>query len=143
VPQRPEYWRTVGEKGNFVTFIVYYHPTMKLPARGEAFRKKYIADFKEDPVYGAFNGFTQILLLADAINMAKSDRGEDVAKALSTGKFEGWNGTISFPRGDGPYWQQWTPPMLITQYTRVEQPFADVKISFPPEFKTGEWQQAK
>lgn len=143
VPQRPEYWRTVGEKGNFVTFIVYYHPTMKLPARGEAFRKKYVADFKEDPVYGAFNGFTQILLLADAINMAKSDRGEDVAKALSTGKFEGWNGTISFPRGDGPYWQQWTPPMLITQYTRVEQPFADVKISFPPEFKTGEWQQAK
>jgi branched-chain amino acid transport system substrate-binding protein len=143
VPQRPEYWRNVGEKGNFVTFIVYYHPTMKLPARGEAFRKKYIADFKEDPVYGAFNGFTQILLLADAINMAKSDRGEDVAKALSTGKFEGWNGTISFPRGDGPYWQQWTPPMLITQYTRVEQPFADVKISFPPEFKTGEWQQAK
>jgi branched-chain amino acid transport system substrate-binding protein len=143
VPQRPEYWRNVGEKGNFVTFIVYYHPTMKLPARGEAFRKKYVADFKEDPVYGAFNGFTQILLLADAINMAKSDRGEDVAKALSTGKFEGWNGTISFPRGDGPYWQQWTPPMLITQYTRVEQPFADVKISFPPEFKTGEWQQAK
>jgi hypothetical protein len=29
--------------------------------------------------------------------------------------------------------------MLITQYTRVEQPFAEVKISFPPEFKTGDY----
>lgn len=29
--------------------------------------------------------------------------------------------------------------MLITQYTKVEQLFAEVKISFPPESKTGEW----
>ena len=139
VPVRPEFWKTVGEKGNYVTFIVYYHPTMKLPARGEAFRKKYMEQFKEEPVYGAFNGYTQVVLLADAVNAAKSDKTEDVQKALISGKFEGWNGTISFPRGEGPYWQQWTPPMLITQYTRVEQPFAEVKLSFPPEFKTGEW----
>lgn len=139
VPQRPEFWKTVGEKGNYLNFIVYYHPTMKLPARGEAFRKRYIAQFKEDPVYGAFNGFTQVMLLADAMTAAKSDKGEDVAKALLSNKFEGWNATISFTRGDGPYWQQWTPPMLITQYTRVEQPFAEVKISFPPEFKTGDY----
>jgi hypothetical protein len=33
--------------------------------------------------------------------------------------------------------------MLITQYTKVEQPFAEVKISFPPEFKTGDWVPAK
>jgi branched-chain amino acid transport system substrate-binding protein len=41
VPVRPEYWKTVGEKGNFITFIIYYHPTMKLPPRGDAMRKKY------------------------------------------------------------------------------------------------------
>ena len=29
--------------------------------------------------------------------------------------------------------------MLFTQYTRVEQPFSDVKIHFPPEFKTGDY----
>jgi branched-chain amino acid transport system substrate-binding protein len=139
VPQRPEFWKTVGEKGNHLSFIVYYHPTMKLPPRGEAFRKRYIAQFKEDPVYGAFNGFTQVMLLADAMNAAKSDKGEDIAKALLSNKFDGWNGTISFTRGDGPYWQQWTPPMLFTQYTRVEQPFADVKIIYPPEFKTGDY----
>jgi hypothetical protein len=29
--------------------------------------------------------------------------------------------------------------MLMVQYTRVEQPFSEVKIIAPPEFKTGEW----
>src|SRR5499426_640953 len=122
-PVRPEFWKTVGDKGTYLSFIVYYHPTMKLPPRGEAFRKKYMAEFKEEPIYGAFNGYTQVALLADALNAAKSDKGEDLVKALTSTKFEGWNGTITFTRGEGPYWQQWTPPMLITQYTRPEQPF--------------------
>src|SRR5919197_784422 len=87
-PVRPEYWKTVGDKGNWVTFFAYYHPTMK---------------------------------------------------ALLTGKFEGWNATITFPRGEGPYWQHWSPPMLMIQYTKVEQPFAEAKIVAPPEFKTGDW----
>ena len=138
-PARPEYWKNLGEKGNFASFIVYYHPTMRLTPRGEAFRKKYIAEFKEDPIYGALNSYSQVVLLADALNAAKSDKPEDLVKALLAGKFEGWNGTISFPRGEGPYWQQWTPPMLVVQYTKPEMPFADVKIVYPPEIKTGDW----
>ena len=54
-----------------------------------------------------------------------------MVKALLAGKFEGWNGTISFTRGEGPYWQQWTPPMLVTQYTKPEMSFTDVKIVYP------------
>lgn len=138
-PVRQEFWKTVGDKGTYTTFITYYHPTMKLPPRGEAFRKKYMAEFKEDPVYSAFNGYTQVMLIADAATAAKSDKGEDLVKALLANKFEGWNGTIGFTRGEGPYWQQWTPPMLIVQYTKPEQPYPEVKISFPPEFKTGDW----
>ena len=139
LPARPEFWKNLGDKGNFITFIVYYHPTMKLTGRGEAFRTKYRAEFKEDPVYGALNGYSQIVLVADALNAAKKDDGESLAAALLAGKFEGWNGTISFTRGEGPYWQQWTPPMLFTQYTRPEMSFNDVKIVFPAEFKTGDF----
>jgi len=138
-PVRPEYWKTVGDKGNYVTFFAYYHPTMKLPPRGEAFRKRYMAEFKEEPVYAALNAYAQVAVIADALNMAKSDRVDDVVKALLTGRFEGWNGTITFPRGEGPYWQHWSPPMLMVQYTKVEQPFAEAKIVAPPEFKNGEW----
>jgi branched-chain amino acid transport system substrate-binding protein len=138
LPVRPEYWKNLGDKGNYLTYIVYYHPTMKLTGRGEAFRTKYMEQFKEEPIYGAFNGYTQVLLLADALSAAKSDKGADLVKALLSNKFEGWNGSISFARGEGPYWQQWSPPMLFTQYTRPEQAFAEVKIVFPPEFKTGD-----
>jgi branched-chain amino acid transport system substrate-binding protein len=138
LPARPEFWKNLGEKGTYVTFITYYHPTMKLTPRGEAFRAKYRAEFKEDPVYGALNGYAQITLLADALNAAKSDTGDNLVKALLAGKFEGWNGTISFTRGEGPYWQQWTPPMLFMQYTKPDQVFTEAKIVFPPEFKTGD-----
>jgi branched-chain amino acid transport system substrate-binding protein len=141
-PSRPEYWKTLGEKGTWASFIVYYHPTMRLTARGEAFRKKYMAEFKEDPIYGALNGYAQVMLLADALNAAKSDRSDGLVKALLGGKFEGWNGAISFSRGEGPYWQQWTPPMLVTQYTRTEMPFTEVKIVYPTELKTGDWMPA-
>jgi branched-chain amino acid transport system substrate-binding protein len=138
LPARPEFWKNLGDKGAYVAFIVYYHPTMKLTSRGEAFRTKYREQFKEDPVYGALNGYAQVMLVADALNAAKTDTGEGVVKALLSQKFEGWNGTIAFPRGDGPYWQQWTPPMLVIQYTKAEMPFPEARIIFPPELKTGD-----
>ena len=138
LPARPEFWKNLGEKGNYITFIVYYHPTMKLTSRGEAFRTKYREQFKEEPVYGALNGFAQVALLADAVNAAKSDAPDNIVKALLGTKFEGWNGTISFSRGEGPYWQQWTPPMLFMQYTKPEMGFTEAKIIYPPELKTGD-----
>ncbi|MBI3455812.1 MAG: ABC transporter substrate-binding protein [Candidatus Rokubacteria bacterium] len=138
LPARPEYWKNLGEKGNYLVFIAYYHPTMKLTPRGEAMRKRYREQFKEDPVYGALNGYAQVLLVADALNAAKSDKGEDLVKALLANKFEGWNAAISFTRGEGPYWQQWTPPMLFMEYTKPDMAFSDATIVFPSEFKTGE-----
>lgn len=138
LPARPEYWKNLGEKGTYLVFIAYYHPTMRLTPRGEAMRKKYREQFKEDPVYGALNGYAQVLLVADALNAAKSDKGENLVKALLANKFEGWNAAISFTRGEGPYWQQWTPPMLFMEYTKPDMPFSDATIVFPSEFKTGE-----
>jgi branched-chain amino acid transport system substrate-binding protein len=138
LPARPEFWKNMGDKGNYVAFIVYYQPAMKLTARGEAFRTKYREQFKEDPVYGALNGYAQVVLIADAINAAKSEAGDALVKALLENKFQGWNGTISFQHGEGPYWQQWSPPMLFAQYTKLEMPFTEAKIIFPPDFKTGD-----
>jgi branched-chain amino acid transport system substrate-binding protein len=142
-PVRPEYWKTLGDKGSGVSFIVYYHPSMKLPPRGDGFRKRHLEQFKEEPIYGAFNAYSQVSLVADAINAAKSDKPEDLVKTLLANKFEGWNATVSFARGEGPYWQQWTPPMLVVQFTRPEMAFSEAKIIYPPEFKTGEWMPPK
>src|SRR5499426_2045928 len=141
-PARPEYWKNLGEKGNYATFIIYYHPTMKLTPRGEAFRTRYREQFKEEPVYGALNAYAQVMLLADAIGAAKSDKPDDIVKTLLANKFMGWNGTISFNKGDGPYWQQWTPPMLFLQYTKVEMPFSEARIVFPNDFKNADLMMA-
>ena len=143
MPARAEFWKNLGDKGALTTFIVYYHPTMKLTPRGEDFRTRYRNEFKEEPVYGALNGYAQVMLLADAVNLAKSDKPDDVVKALLANKFTGWNGTISFARGEGPYWQQWTPPMLIMQYTKADQPFSEARIVFPPDLKTGDLMLSK
>src|SRR5215831_16980586 len=141
-PARPEYWKNLGDKGAYATFIVYYHPTMKLTPRGEAFRSRYLDQFKEQPVYGALNAYAQVMLLTDAMTAAKSDKTDDLLKSLLANKFVGWNGTISFTHGEGPYWQQWSPPMLFLQYTKTEQPFTEAKIVFPPELKTGDLMMA-
>jgi branched-chain amino acid transport system substrate-binding protein len=138
-PLRAEYWKNLGEKGNGVSFLVYYHPGMALTPRGAAFRRKYVEQFKEEPIYSPFQAYTQVMLLGDALNAAKSDRGEDLVAALLAMRFEGWNSTITFTRGEGPYWQQAGSPILITQFTRPEMRFADMKIIFPAEFKTGDW----
>jgi branched-chain amino acid transport system substrate-binding protein len=138
-PLRAEYWKNLGEKGNGVSFLVYYHPGMTLTPRGAAFRKRYVEQFKEEPIYSPFQAYIQVMLLGDALNAAKSDRGEDLVAALLATRFEGWNSTIVFTRGEGPYWQQAGSPILITQFTRPEMRFADMKIIFPAEFRTGEW----
>ena len=72
------------------------------------------------------------------MNAGKTDKPEDIVKSLLANKFVGWNGTIAFTRGEGPYWQQWTPPMLFLQYTKPEQAFPEAKIIYPPELKTGD-----
>jgi branched-chain amino acid transport system substrate-binding protein len=138
MPARAEFWKNLGEKGNYVSFLVYYHPTMKLTPRGEAFRAKYREQFKEDPVYASLNGYAQVVLIADALEAVKSDTSEALVKSLLANKFQGWNATISFSRGEGPYWQQWTPPILMMQYTKTDMPFTEAKIIYPTEFKTGE-----
>src|SRR5260370_38152546 len=86
-PARPEYWNTLGEKGTYATFIVYYHPTMKLTPRGESFRTRYLEQFKEQPVYGGLNAYAQVMLLADAMNAGKTASPGATVKWLRATKF--------------------------------------------------------
>src|SRR5262245_54576990 len=141
-PARPEYWKNLGDKGNYAVFIIYYHPTMKLTTRGEDFRARYREQFKEEPVYGGLNAYAQVMLLSDAMGAAKSDKPDDIVKTLLANKFMGWNGMIAFTRGAGPYWQQWTPPILFLQYIKPEQPFTEAKIIYPPDLKNADLMMA-
>ncbi len=136
-PVRPEFWQTLGKAGQYFTFIVYYHPAMPLTEIGKWFKERYEARFNEPAVYSAYNAFGQIVIVAQAITRACSTDGPALVKALESGKFENWNGTVTFPRGDGPYWHQASPPLVILQYTSVNQPYEKSTILWPPKMKTG------
>jgi branched-chain amino acid transport system substrate-binding protein len=138
-PGRSEYWKNLGEKGNYILFVSYYHPKMKLTERGEWFKEEYLKRHDEFPIYPAFNGFGQILILADALDLAKSDEPSDLIDALEKGKFTSWNGTVTFERGEGPYWHQWSPPLMVLQYTEANQSPKDAPILYPPEMKTASY----
>jgi len=138
-PGRSEYWKNLGDKGNYILFVSYYHPKMKLTERGEWFKEEYLKRHGEFPIYPAFNGFGQILILADALDLAKSDEPSDLIDALEKGKFTSWNGTVTFERGEGPYWHQWSPPLMVLQYTEANQSPKDAPILYPPEMKTASY----
>lgn len=138
-PGRAEFWKNLSDKGTYILFISYYHPNMKLTERGEWFKKEYHKKYGEFPIYAAFNGFGQILILADALEMAKSDKPANLIVALEKGEFKSWNGTVKFDRGEGPYWHQWSPPLMVLQYTETNQSPKDAPILYPPKMKTGSY----
>ena len=138
-PGRSEFWKNLGDKGNYILFISYYHPKMKLTERGDWFKKEYMEKHGEFPIYAAFNGFGQIMILADALDLANSDKPSELIKALEKGEFTSWNGLVTFERGEGPYWHQWSPPLMVLQYTEVGQSPEDAPILYPPQMKTGSY----
>ena len=101
------------------------------------FKKEYVERHGEFPIYAAFNGFGQIMILADALDLANSDKPSELIKALEKGEFTSWNGLVTFERGEGPYWHQWSPPLMVLQYTEVGQSPKDAPILYPPKMKTG------
>ncbi len=136
-PVRPEFWQNVGPGGNFFAYISYYHPAMPLTDLGKWFKERYEVRFKEPPVYTAFNSFGQVAILAQAINRACSTEGPALVRVLESGRFMSWNGTVTFPRGEGPYWHQASPPLVILQYTSVNQTYDKAMIVWPPQMQTG------
>jgi branched-chain amino acid transport system substrate-binding protein len=139
VPIRPEFWQNTGDQGKGVIFVAYYHPQQALTEAGKWMQSEYEKKYNEPAVYSAFQGFGNILVLAQAINQANSTEGAAVAKALETGKFMNWNADgVSFPRAEGPDWHRIKIPILLLQYTESNQAFAKATILAPQNMKTGD-----
>jgi branched-chain amino acid transport system substrate-binding protein len=140
-PARPEFWKNLGKMGQYMTFINYYHPKMGLSPIGEWLKPRFEKEYGEIPTYMAYNAFGQIVLIAHAIDLAKSDKPEDLIKALEEGKFEFWakGDVVQFKRLPGARWHNHTSPLQIVQFTKVDQPIEDSTILWPPNMKTGDF----
>ena len=121
-PVRPQFWQLHPKNGVGIYFVAYYSPSQKLSDAGEWFSRKYEEKFKEPPTYSSLNGFGDVLILAQAVEQAKSTDPKAVAKALEAGSFKGWTAApVKFPRAEGVYWHNWSPPILILQMTELNQ----------------------
>ena len=132
-PTRPQFWQLHPKNGDGIYFIAYYSPKAPLSDLGKAFAATYKEKYKEDPVYGALNGFGAIMIISEALKAAKSTDPKALIKALETGTFKSWpDAPVTFPRADGVYWHNWVPPVLIMQYTKPNQDWkeADVVVTY-------------
>ena len=140
-PARPEFWKNLGNIGQYVMFINYYHPKMGLSPIGEWLKPRFDKEYGEIPTYMAYNSFGQIVLLANALNLAKSDDPKNLIKALEEGKFEFWakGDFVEFKRLPGARWHNHTSPLQVVQLTKVDQPIEESTILWPLNMKTGEF----
>ena len=132
-PTRPQFWQLHPKNGDGIYFIAYYSPKAPLSDLGKAFAATYKEKYKEDPVYGALNGFGAIMIIAEGLKAAKSTDPKALIKALETGTYKSWpDAPVTFPRADGVYWHNWVPPVLIMQYTKPNQDWkeADVIVTY-------------
>jgi branched-chain amino acid transport system substrate-binding protein len=126
-----EYWELHGEVGTGIYIVTAYHKDMALTPAGQWFYDQYVAEFDEPPTYSSYNGFGDALILAMAAKFAGTTEDYDaIVAALENNEFEFWAGTVTFPRGEGALWHQWTPPVLITQYTEAFQTQDDAQLVY-------------
>jgi len=128
-PIRPQFWQLHPKTGAGLYFIAYYSPKQKLSDAGEWFAKAYEAKYNESPVYSSLNGFGDVLIIAQAVNQAKGTDPKAVIKALETGTFKSWTTSpVTFPRADGVFFHNWSPAVLILQYTAANQDWKEANV---------------
>jgi branched-chain amino acid transport system substrate-binding protein len=137
-PVRPEYWKNLGAAGNYLAFFSYYHPRMALSAFGKWAALEYAKQYHDVAIYSNLNSFGDALILAEAMNQACSSDPARIIETLERGRFDTWiGGSVAFPRAADSSWHQWSPPMVILQYTQADQTYDQAAILFPAAMKTG------
>jgi branched-chain amino acid transport system substrate-binding protein len=131
-PARPQHWQLhKDQEGIGVHFIAFYTPKSKLSDLGEWFVKKYQEKHNEPPIYSALNAFANAVVFAQAMEIAKTTEPKAVIKVLETGSFKGWSSVpMTFPQAEGALWHNWSPPLMIMKFTKVNQAAADAEVAY-------------
>lgn len=115
---------------------------------GQTFAQHFNQYFQRWPEASAFEAYDAVWLIADAIERAGSLAPDAIINALEESDITLASGHYSFPYGtstppDGqsvPHymWHQWSkPPVLYLQYTAQNQPAAQMRVIWPPEYSAG------
>jgi branched-chain amino acid transport system substrate-binding protein len=141
-PQRSsDFWRLSGTTGvGTIWPATRYRPSWNgITKIGRWFVDEYVKRYGSFPPDTALTHFTDVTIIAAAVDAARSDSREDVLDALETMQFDTWCGTVSFERGP-VHWHHAAPELILAQYQHFEQYFDDSAIIYPRHLATAEYQ---
>ncbi len=136
----PGFWDTVGEAGVYVLSNPAGLPGLPKTATSEKFNKVFMAKHNREPDAVAMEGYDSIMLVAEAVKLANSTKGEDLIQALENKvDWVGTRGTIKFSTSKTPDWSyhMWLDvPVFIIQYTEPNQDSSKAAILWPEQYAT-------
>jgi branched-chain amino acid transport system substrate-binding protein len=135
-----DYWRLAGEAGNLVVWpATHYRPSWSgLTEIGRWFTERYAERHGSFPPDNSLSAFTDVTIVAQALERASGEGREDLLAALENGSFDTWRGPVRFERGP-EHWHHSPPELVLMQYHEVGQSFDDAAIVYPPEARTHEY----
>lgn len=128
----PEWWEVMGDKGVGVMYPTFSSAKLKLTSLGEHFKKVFVEKYKFDPPIYAYFLYDEVMIIADAMERAKSSDPKKLAEAFKTTRFDGTTGVITFERKGGAVWNQWMGHQLfVLQLTAPNQKGKDAAVIYP------------
>ncbi len=128
----PEWWEVMGNKGIGVMYPTFSSAKLELTSLGEHFKKAFVERYEFDPPIYAYFLYDEIMIIADAMERAKSADPKKLAEALKTTRFDGTTGVITFERKEGAVWNQWMGHQLfVLQLTEPNQKGKDAAVIYP------------
>ena len=134
-----EVWQVDGDCANHLLAVNVATPKKDWNAKAKAFVDAFQKKYNRPPTGVAMEAYDTLGVVVAAIAQAKSAERKDIIKGLESIKWEGVNGTYSFPTTKDPAWayhQFIDVPFHIIQYTAANQPPTDAAIVFPKKWAT-------
>lgn len=135
-----DFWRLSGQAGvGTMWCATRYRPSWEgLTPIAHWFLDRYKERYGDFPPDTVLTHFTDVTIIAAALNEARAVSREDLLDALESMEFETWRGKIKYEHGPA-HWNNVTPELALLQYQEYGQSFDDSAIVWPPAIATKEY----
>jgi branched-chain amino acid transport system substrate-binding protein len=131
-PLRSEdFWRLSGPAGLGTMWpgMRYRDSWAGLTDIGRWFVDHYQERYDSFPPDTALTHFTDVTIIAAALDAARCETREDLLDALEAMEFPTWQGPIRYERGPA-HWHHVAPEVVLMQYQKQDQPFDESAIIY-------------
>jgi branched-chain amino acid transport system substrate-binding protein len=130
----PTFWKNVGQAGKYLLTEIVGLPKNAWNDKTKAFVAAFKKKYNQTPSPQAIENYDAMLVLADAIQRAKSTDGKALIAALEKTDIVLGRGRYTFSTSHEPDWayhQFMNAPVALVQYDKVDQEAEDAPIIWP------------